>query len=380
MEEIDIWEFDNRISIKVKEIFLAKIKNRLFSRYKTKRKMYELIQNEIKFSFYGFKNLLKEGYQKKFFVPLKIWMCMCKLVDIDLHDLQENITAYKTSGGPNFVSNPVLPVKISPLFDMIIAHNIADGTVINPKKGRLPYFGYRQFDALFRELYIRKLNAIFGKINFPEEYYILSTRPYCPPFLATLFFKRYKLNTSSFLSKEARIPAEILNKNSEYLLAVLIAFVIDEASIDSTLIAIKLKNIELTNDLFKICKKLGYRTTVTIKEEYGTLSILRKGMKKFFNDYKRIIKKYPEMTLGKWETKIENTFKIYDRPIYKTKGNKNLIIKMLKIENLTINQLALRINMTRQGVRFHINNLEKQGLISRVGYVGKKNIIYSYTG
>lgn len=100
-------------------------------------------------------------------------------------------------------------------------------------------------------------------------------------------------------------------------------------------------------------------------------------MNKFFNDYKRIIKIYPEMTLGKWETKISNTFKIYDRLIYKTRGNKNLIIKMLELEDLTVNQLALRINMTRQGVRFHINNLEKQGLVSRVEYVGKKNIIYS---
>ena len=251
---------------------------------------------------------------------------------------------------------------------------------INPKKGRLAYFGYRQFDNLFRELYIKKLEAVFGKIVFPREYYLKTTRPYCPPVLSSIFFKAYGLNERSFLSKSARIPNEILQKNREHLLAVLIAFIMDEGNIDSTMIAIRLKNPKLVNDLFRICKKLGYKTTASYKGEYGTVSILRSGMNEFFKDYKNIIKKYPEMTLGKMETRIEQSFRIYNRGIYKTKGNRDNIVKMIMNEDLTVNQIALRINMTRQGVRFHVNNLEKANLIFRSGYVGKKNIIYSYKG
>ena len=103
-------------------------------------------------------------------------------------------------------------------------------------------------------------------------------------------------------------------------------------------------------------------------------------MKLFFKDYKVVIKKYPEMSLGKIELKIENGLKIYNRPIYKSPGNKEHILNLLKEEDLTVNQIALRINMTRQGVRFHIKNLEKENLLLRNGFQGEKNIVYSTGG
>jgi len=380
VKEFNIWEFGERVNVKVKETFLKEIKTKIFNRYKTKRNTYNQIKNNPSVSFKTFSNLLKENYNKKFFIPLGIWLNLCRITDVNFYYFQKNIEAYKASNGPNFISKPILPVKVTPVFDMIIAHNIADGTVIDPKKGRLPYFGYRQFDPLFRELYIRKLESIFGKINFPIDYYFNTTRPYCPPVLAYLFFKNYDLNTTSFLSKSARIPKKILEKNKEHLLAVLIAFIIDEGNIDSTAIVIKLANPDLTNDLFKICKILSYKSTFSISGNYGNLYILREGMKKLFIDYKQIIKKYPEITLGKWETKIENGFKIYNRPIYKTKGNKDIMLIMLKNEDLTVNQIAQRINMTRQGVRFHIHNLEKEGAIIKNGFTGYKNIVYRYGG
>ena len=381
MEEINIWELDDIVSVKIKlELFLL-IKNKLFLKYKTKRNAYTILKNKINISFNTFKNILKENYcNKNFFVPLRIWISLCNLLEISIYILQENITSYKISNGVNYISNPILPIKITPVFDMIIAHNIGDGTVIDSKKERLPYFGYRQFDPLFKELYIIKLESIFGKINFPEKYYLKSTRPYCPPVLASLFFKLYHLGTRDFLSKTARLPEAILKKDKEYLLAVLIAFIIDEGSIDSTDIVIGLKNIKLTEDLANICKTLGYEFTFTTNDkEYGFLYILRSGMKKFFNDYKIIVQKYPEMTLGKWDTKIDNTFKIYDRPIFKIEGNSDLILEMLIKEDLIVNEIARKINMTRQGVRFHIHNLEKRNLICKKSIVAR-SILYSYGG
>ena len=59
---------------------------------------------------------------------------MCKLANISLYNLQDNIIAYKIKKGPNYIYEPILPIKIAPIFDMILAHNIADGTVINIKK------------------------------------------------------------------------------------------------------------------------------------------------------------------------------------------------------------------------------------------------------
>src|SRR3972149_4757234 len=154
MQEANIWEIGDRINVKISRNFYNKIKTLIYQKYRTKRTVYNIIKEQIKISFITFHNILKEEYyQQSFFIPLNIWINLCKTLGIDLIELQTNIIAYKTSNGPNYISNPILPIKITPLFDMIIAHNIADGTVINPKKNRLPYFGYRQFDPLFRELY-----------------------------------------------------------------------------------------------------------------------------------------------------------------------------------------------------------------------------------
>ena len=224
------------------------------------------------------------------------------------------------------------------------------------------------------------MEAVFGKINFPREYYLRSTRPYCPPVLSSLFFKAYKLGTKSFLSKKARIPGAILKKNKEHLLAVLIAFIIDEGYVDSTMIGVSIKNKKLGKDLFEICRALGYETTLTERGEYATVSILREGMTRFFSDYKKLVQRYPEVALGKIESKIEDSFKIFNRPIYKTKGNKGIILQMIKNEDLTVNEIAQRVNMTRQGVRFHIHGLERAKLIFRKGYIGERNIIYCYKG
>lgn len=366
------------MSIKVTDNFLSTIKNVLSKSFKNKRSVYNIIFNKVKISFSTFCDFLEEGHNKKYHSSLNVWLVLCKVLNIKFESLQENVISYKTSNGSNYISNPILPVEITPIFDMILAHNIGDGTVINPKNGRLPYFGYRQYDLFFRESYITKLESVFGKINFPEKYYLKTTRPYCPPILASLFFSYYNLNEKSFLSKEARIPPEIFSKSKDHLLGILIAFIIDEGHVDSTLIVIGLKNINLINDLAKICRLLNYNPTVTYKSDYGFISILRDDMKKFWNDYNEIVKKYPRMSLGKIEKKIQDSFKIYDRPIYKTKGNREIILNTLIKENLTVNQIAEKINMTRQGVRYHINILEKMDLIEKNGFIGEGNIIYTF--
>jgi len=111
----------------------------------------------------------------------------------------------------------------------------------------------------------------------------------------------------------------LFNKPKINQLAFLLAFIIDEAKIDSTVIDIRLKNIDLVEDLYKICEKLGYSSTFVKKGDYGFLYIKRDGMKKLFKDYQNLIKRYPQAYLGKLHKKIEDGFKIYNKPIYKSK-------------------------------------------------------------
>lgn len=374
MREMNIWELGERINIKIKAGFLKDIKSRIKEKHRTKRSLYNSLN--CKLSFKSFSNLLKEGHHNKWFVPLNIFLSICENVGINKYVLQENILAYKTSRGPNYIYNPILPIKITPIFDMITAHNIADGTVIDPKRGRKPYFGYRQFEPIVRELYVRKIESVFGKVHFAKEYFLRSTRSYCPTAVSIAFFDVYKLNSRSYLSETARIPTEILEKDKDHLLAVLLAFVIDEGSVDSTMISIRMKNVELTHDLYLICQKLDYKASFSVKNNYGFLNILRTGMRKLFEDYLNLLNKYPEVNLGKREQKIKQSFEIHNRSIFKTKGNKQIILKMLENEELTVNQIAARIKMTRQGARFHIHNLKKEDKVEITGKTTNGNLVY----
>jgi hypothetical protein len=378
MDKIHIWDLD-RVHIRLKKGMLDKINDRLSLKFISKKDAYNNLLKRHSIPYITFKNILKPSYNALFFVPLEIYLILTKALDITSNELEKSIVAYKTAGGINYIADPKLPIQINPIFDMILAHNISDGTVINPKKGRLPYFGYRQFNKHYRLLYVRKLEEIFGKIVFKTDYFHSSTRPYCSPVISTLFFKYYNLNKNSFLSRSARIPESIFNNGVEHLLSILIAFIIDEGYIDSTQITIALKNKPLTNDLKKICNILGYKSKLTYRKkkykDYGYLNILREGMKKFYLDYLLLRKKYPVVDMGWKGDKIKNSFKIHSRVIYKTKGNRKYILKILEKEQLSVNQLANRVGMTRQGIRFHIHNLLKE---KKIKLINKENLNWIY--
>jgi len=379
MESFDIWDLE-RVNIKVKEGFLDYINGNIFSGYKSKVDAYKNIFPNKKVPWVSFKNMLKKSYTRDFFVPLDIILIICNKLRIDKNLLQRNIVSYKTAGGINYIEKPILPIRITPVFHMIFAHNIGDGTVINPKKNRLPYFGYRQFDKFYRVGYVKKIEDVFGKIKFKEDYFESSTRSYCPSSLSSLFFKYYNLDVKGFDSLSSRIPRFIFEKDKDSLLAILIAFIIDEGHIDSTQITIVLKNKPLVGDLGLICKCLNYDYKITYRnnelyKEYGYLSILRGGMKKLYEDYLLLNRKYSVIDLGWKGEKIKNSLKIYKRKIFKVKGNQNIIFEILKKEELSVNQLANRINMTRQGVRFHIHNLLNDKKIKLIDKT-KNNWIY----
>ena len=359
MELFHIWDLE-RVHTKIKESFLNDLNKAINEKFKTKENAYKSLFQEKVIPFPTFKNILKPSYSTQFFVPLDVYLKIINALNIPKDDLEKNIISYKTSGGVNYIEKPILPIKITPVFDMILAHNIGDGTVINPGKGRLPYFGYRQFNKFYRVQYVRKIEEIFGRINFKDDYFEKSTRPYCPPVLSSLFFKYYNLDVSDFLSDKARIPHVIFEKGKESLLAVLIAFIIDEGHIDSTQITINLKNKLLIEDLNKICDILGYESKVTflLKEiNYSRLHILRKGMARLYKAYLVLKEKYTIIDLGWKGEKLRKSFEIYNRAIIRTKGNQDLMFDILRNEQLSVNQIAERVNMTRQGVRYHIHKL-----------------------
>jgi predicted HTH transcriptional regulator len=98
-------------------------------------------------------------------------------------------------------------------------------------------------------------------------------------------------------------------------------------------------------------------------------------MKEFWRDYLKLHTRYPIIDLGWKGEKINNSFKIDKREIIRTKGNKEIILAILQNEQLSVNQLADRLNMTRQGIRYHIHNLLNQRKI-RIADKNQLNWLY----
>ena len=174
-------------------------------------------------------------------------------------------------------------------------------------------------------------------------------------------FELYNLSINSFKSENARIPKEIFSKDWKNKLAFLVGIIIDEGNVDSNLILIRMKNKELIQDLQQLCSDLGYTTSMKKgKEGIFCLYILSKSLRNVYQDYKILLKKYPEVNLGYKGKKIEEFINRINKPKVYIGGNKPKILAELSKENLTVNELAQRLNMTRQGARYLIDKLIKE--------------------
>src|SRR3989339_316190 len=119
---INIWCLGTKINIKLTSSFIDLVNEKIKEKYITKRKVHKKLIGYYSVPFSVFKDRMKQSYN--YFVDLEILFNLCKILDIPLDKLQTNILAYKTRGGLNYIENPKLPIKITPIFDMLIAHFI----------------------------------------------------------------------------------------------------------------------------------------------------------------------------------------------------------------------------------------------------------------
>ena len=379
--QIHIWDLGTKVNVKVNSAFIDFINNRIKEKFITKRSVHQELIKKYNIPFSVFKNRTKRGYT--YFVDLEIIVNLCNILDIPLEKFERNIIAYKTRKGSNYIENPKLPIKITPLFDMLIAHFIGDGFVINPKSGRKPYFGYRQYNEEYRNLFLKKAESIFGKINYKDSYIDDkdTTQVYFPVVCSGIMFKLYGLNLDSFMSETARIPSEIFHKDWKYKLAFLLAIIIDEGHIDSSLIVVGMKNKRLIQDLQQLCFELSYTTSMSVtKGGSFCLYLLSKSMQKFYQDYRTLINEYPEANLGYKGKKIEEFINRINKPKVYIEGNKTRILEELSKGNLTVNELATKLNMTRQGARYLIKELIKENKIEVKSVIKFGNYKYGLGG
>lgn len=359
MHEIGIENFPERAAVRVRPEFLAFLKMKartLFgslAKFSQQMSSPELAGTTIYSS-------LKKIHQKQLF-PLPVLLRCCRTCDIPCNILQQNIIQYGLRRSHLLVTKPTLPILLTPVFDMLYAHHIADGFVVDPKRNRLPYFGYRQFNTFYRLLYFEKIQDVFGQINLNYDNALATTEVYCPPSASHFFFKAYGVGPRDFLSETSLLPQTILKKPKEHLLAVLIAFLIDEGHIDGSCAVITLKNHILIGQLEHICQRLGYATTTKHHtNKYAAIYLLARGLRKFWNDYCETIKQYPVMDLGWKGERILSVIEGAQRKFNRVPGNKQQILQLLKKRPATINEMALHLRMTRQGVRYLVKRLVQE--------------------
>jgi len=360
---IHIYElpFKDIISVKLNKVFLLK----LFSKLKqigTSEQIYNKI--EINKSYYTFKNYLKLSYS--YFLPLDVVIELCNLAKIPLKLMEANIISYQTLKGHVCIINPVLPIKVSPIFDMLLSHLIADGNIVKFKNKNTIYSSYRQYNDEIRRLFLIKSEKVFGKFEYKSEYFKNGTKIYLPEIPTLIILYYYNLECEDILSKKARIPKMIFSKSEDFLVSILTAFIIDEGNVDSSGISIRLCNKKLVKDLQKISNILGYKPRFSESNQLYGIYFRVDETKNLFSKYIKLKKKFPEISMKKNEYKLKL---IVDRTNKELKSEhagstKNKIVKLLKNKDMTIIELSRELNLTRQGVRFHTFKLVKNKIVS----------------
>lgn len=345
MEKICIDKFPDNTSILLRKTFLQDINNK--------------IEKKDKRHIYG---------NFKIFRNLNEMIKICREHGITTSELQSNVICYRTARGRVTIKNPVLPIFVNPIFDMLIVHIIADGHCTRIA-GRVPSFVYTQCKKEIMDLYLKKLETTFGKLNYSTKYFYRSNRIYVPSIISNILYTHYNLSPENFMENDSTIPEKMIKKNKEHLIAVLIAFILDGGNIDSSNIVIGLHNERLLLDIKKICDRLEYRNILKKTKRTNNLYILSEGVKKFWKDYKHLKKKYPELDLDYKGNLIED-FIIRKRKIWKTAKQgetQNKIINLLKKSKKTVKELSVFLQTSRQGTKYHLKRLELLGIVKRSG-------------
>jgi len=366
MESIHIDKFPLNTSIIVKKEFLTNLIKLLKKEKIHYKELYNKFPNKTKIKFNSFKDNLKISYKN--YRRLDILMYICNKVGVSFKRLERKIISYKTKRGTIIIKNPKLPIKTSPIFYMLYGHIMADGHFAKNKGIRSGYVIYTQYNKNLRLSFLDKVNYVFGELKFQKEYFQTSKKICLPEVISLILSKHLNYTERDFLTENARFPDYFFKLNKKSQLAILISFIMDEGNIDSGQIIIRLINKPLLLNLKRICDNLKYPSKITNgKNKMYNLYILKEGLKKFWRDYNILNKNYPFLTMNYKEKEIENYIK-RNRKIWVSSGKnvtKNKIISLLEKGPLKVKDISYFLQLSRQGIKYNLNNLLKEKIISR---------------
>ena len=157
-------------------------------------------------------------------IPLWCLLEIAKLFQNEMEickDIERKTIAYKDHEAGAPIKEPDLPIIITPEFDSIVFHLLADGNWGSYGKCA----AYKQVDEKGRRTFVMKLNRVFGKFALNEANYTKYWQVLIPSIFVKIIRKYYGIPVLP--SAEMTVPPQILEKEQEFLLAGLLAYIVD---------------------------------------------------------------------------------------------------------------------------------------------------------
>lgn len=305
-----------------------------------------------------FRNLRKGGY-----IRLGPLVYVAMQVGIGKSEVEDKVVAYKCGNSGEEIIKPKLPINMNPVFAAIFAHHLFDGSVTEGDRGT-----YRQENAIAARRLKEEVEFLIGEVKRRSED---SNSFYIPRFLARLFRKEYECRF--FDSHSARIPYAILSGSRASRMAVLVAAVVDEGTIDTTSVEISLANEALLNDVKNIALSLGYACSKIRKYKNRHLFCLSiRPLEKFYSDIIALTRKYPPLDLAHQQAILKFHIGRRKRPWWRRGfgATKKMIIEKLKVCSTTSRKLMLELGVSSDRISRHLKALEAAGLVEKCGKVG----------
>lgn len=310
-----------------------------------------------------FPQVINHWKKLNLFIPLKH---IKKIVDkrkLNWDKLEKEVVAYKGLNLSLIIQNPKLPIIESPELFAVIGHLIGDGSV---NKNGIPIYTNSNIKLIdnFQKLIISVFGNVRGKLyKSPSGAYQFRSSKV----ISDLIKSFYDIN---FDSSKSRIPEKIKYLPQEFSIAIIKAFGDDEATVDTNhrisfystnkhvLLSIK--------DLLK--KKLMFNNVSLFKKSkyYFYLTIKAKDIEKYYNT----IGFNHSLKMAKLSKIIEirkNSYKVRRRK----NQTKNEILNLLSHQNLSTEDLTLKLRISRSNVNIPLKELENKGLISQLNKKGQ---------
>ncbi len=307
---------------------------------------------DIKYWIEGKKLDKRTGKTHPKFMPLWLMLKLAELNKEKIVDLQKYIIAYRSGGKGLIITNPIIPIKVTPELESIVIHMFGDGAAgdFTPS--------YTQKNKRSFNNFIKKLKNCFGEFN-KSIYFTQGKHQIKFPKAITDVISEY-YSIKSYRSYDLKIPGKILKRSKQYKLACIISFIVDEGYVRDVIIFYSSNQLFLSQ-IRHLVLDCGYSCSeITFNKTSGSyiFALKNKDIIGFYNDVERLSKKFPTCNLSFKREDIE----FIVRRTTKKNPRKNrcidsIILNLLRKRDLTTKQISKDTGYAHCTILHHLEKL-----------------------